>query len=117
DLLDKSVVDHESSEAYIGEELEWNMTVNESLSRIKDAKIIDTITAGLSFVEESFTITTGSGEELVKDEDYTLNVDTTGEETVLTVTFAEDVTKALTLNYNTIVVAENGQKVNNKVDF
>src|SRR5699024_3402672 len=113
DFLDKVVLPNVSS-VYIGEELEWQITANESLSRIKNAILTDTISAGLSFVEDSFIIETSSGKEI----DYTLDTVTNeDDETVLTITFEKDLTEAITLSYKTIVTAENDQKVNNAVDL
>ncbi|MCT1905182.1 Cna B-type domain-containing protein [Oceanobacillus sojae] len=102
------------SEVYIGEELEWKITANESLSRISDATLTDTISAGLSFVEDSLTIVTSSGEEI----GYTLETETTEDgQTILNISFDEDLTEVLTITYTTIVIAENGQTVNNTVDL
>jgi len=114
ELLDKKVLP-DVSEVYIGEDLDWEISVNESLSTIKDATLTDTISAGLSFIEDSFTITTASGEELNEGTDYTLEA-VAGEDgqTVLNISFADDVTEALTITYSTTVVAENGQQVNNE---
>src|SRR5699024_4520323 len=107
DYLDKQALGQEGSEVFIGEELEWEVTVNESLSIIKNATIKDTISAGLAYVEDSLVITRSGDAELVKGEDYTLDVTTTEDgETVLDITFEEDVTEALTLNYTTVVIAE-----------
>src|SRR5699024_8533017 len=118
DYLDKRALDQEGNEVLIGEELEWEVTVNQNLSIIKNAIIKDTISAGLAFVEDSLEIATASGNELVEGEDYTLEVTPTDNgETVLDVIFTNDVTEALTLNYTTVVVAENGQQVNNKVEL
>src|SRR5699024_9114090 len=118
DYLDKQALGQEGSEVFIGEELEWEVTVNENLSIIKNATIKDTISAGLAYVEDSLEIITSSDSELVEGKDYTLEVTTTDDgETVLDITFENDVTEALTLNYTTVVIAENGQQVNNKVDL
>src|SRR5699024_792714 len=123
DYLDKRALDQEGNEVLIGEELEWEVTVNQNLSIIKNAIIKDTISAGLAFVEDSLEIATASGNELVEGEDYTLEdytlevTPTDNGETVLDVIFTNDVTEALTLNYTTVVVAENGQQVNNKVEL
>src|SRR5699024_12521250 len=84
DFLDKVVLPDVSS-VYIGEELEWQITANESLSRIENATLTDTISAGLSFVEDSFTTETSSGEEIVYKLDAVTNED---DETVLTISFA-----------------------------
>src|SRR5690625_1221046 len=64
------------------------------------------------------TIVTGSGEELTEGTDYTLETETTeAGETVLNISFEEDLAEALTITYTTIVTAENGQGVNNTVDL
>src|SRR5699024_8478962 len=114
----KQALGQEGSEVFIGEDLEWEVTVNENLSIIKNATIKDTISAGLAYVEDSLEIITSSDSELVEGKDYTLEVTTTDDaETVLDITFENDVTEALTLNYTTAAIAENGQQVNNKVDL
>ena len=118
DYLDKQALGQEGSEVFIGEELEWEVTVNENLSIIKNASIKDVISAGLAYVEDSLEIITSSDSELVEGKDYTLEVTTTDAgETVLDIVFVNKVTEALTLNYKTIVVAENNQQVNNKVEL
>ncbi|MCF1684046.1 Cna B-type domain-containing protein [Tetragenococcus halophilus] len=118
DILDKQVLDHEGTQAYIGDELDWEITVNESLSRIQNATLTDTISAGLSFIEDSLTITTGSGDELVEGEDYILELENDEDgQTILNIEFTEDVTHSLTINYSTIVTAEDGQTVNNTAHF
>src|SRR5699024_4812572 len=67
-----------------------------------------------SFVEDSFTIETSSGEKI----DYKLDpVTNEDDETVLNISFADDLTEAITIKYKTIVTAENDQKVNNAVDL
>lgn len=117
DLLDKEVLP-DVREVYIGEELEWKITANESLSRIRNATLTDTISPGLSFVEDSFTIVTGSGEELIEGRDYTLESEPTeAGETELNISFDEDLTEAVTITYTTIVTAEDGEPVNNTVDL
>ncbi len=115
DLLDKEVLP-DVSQVYIGEELEWKITANESLSVINNATLTDTISAGLSFVEDSFTIVTANGETL-EEEDYTLDwkINDSGE-TVLSIEFTS-LTQAIEISYKTIVVAENNQTVNNKVSL
>ncbi|MFC3900981.1 Cna B-type domain-containing protein [Aliicoccus persicus] len=118
DYLDKQALGQEGTEIFIGAELEWKVTVNESLSIIKNAVINDTISAGLSYVDGSLEITSGSGSELIEDEDYTLEVSPNENgETDLEIVFENNVIEALTLNYTTEVIAENGQQVNNKVEL
>src|SRR5699024_6513604 len=118
DYLDKQALGQEGSEVFIGEELEWEVTVNENLSIIKNATIKDTISARLAYIVDSLEITTANGDALVEGEDYKLEViPTDNGETILNVIFTNDVTEALTLNYTTVVIAENGQQVNNKVEL
>ena len=118
DHLDKQLLGQEGTEVFIGEELEWEVTVNEGLSVIKGAKITDTISAGLVYVEDSLEITTGSDVELEEDVDYEVNVTTTDAgETVLSISFKNDLTEALTLNYTTVVIAKDGDQVGNNVEL
>lgn len=104
---------------FTGDKVEWEVKVNESKSEVKNAKIIDTMSAGLEYVEGSLEIFKLVGAEpvLIDASEYDLNVSKTDdEETVLTIEFKEDVTHILILKYSTIVTATSGE-VNNKVQL
>ncbi|WFA08017.1 LPXTG cell wall anchor domain-containing protein [Tissierella sp. Yu-01] len=103
---------------YTDQELEWNIKINESLSIIEDAKIIDTISEGLVYKEGSLEIYKLEGTNRVKleeNKDYTLKVEPT-EETILTIEFENTVDSIYEIEYTTIVIADKGQ-VNNNVEF
>ena len=114
--LDKKAVGQSGNTVFIGEELTWQVTANQNLSVIKEASITDTISAGLTYVQDSLTIVSTDNVKFIKGQDYeekaTVNEDGT---TSLVITFTKALKQAIQLSYKTVVVAENGQKVNNKV--
>jgi uncharacterized repeat protein (TIGR01451 family) len=73
EFLDKSTIGHEGTDVYIGDELNWEIQVNESLSIIRNPAITDTISAGMEYVEGTLELSTASGIELIEGEDYTLS--------------------------------------------
>lgn len=115
--LAKGAVGLNGNQVYTGDEIEWQVTVNESLSIVQNAVITDTVSDGLVYVEDSLSIETVGGTKLVESEDYTLNVsETDGGETALTITLDRDLAGTLVLNYTTVVTAIDGQ-VNNTVEL
>ena len=106
------------AQVYIGDELNWKISANEGLSVIKNAVISDTLSDGLTYKADSLVVKSVSGDTLVEGTDYTL---TTKKQdngtTLLTVEFIKDLTKAVTIEYTTIVTADNNVQVNNTVDF
>ena len=115
--LAKGAVELNGNQVYTGDEIEWQVTVNESLSIVQNAVITDTISDGLVYVEDSLSIETVGEIKLVEGEDYTLNVSATDSgETALTITLDKDLTETLVLNYTTVVTATDGQ-VNNIVEL
>ncbi len=115
-FLDKSTIGQEGSDVYIGDEVNWQVEVNDSLSIIDDAKITDIISAGLEYVQGTLEISTRDGNTLSEGKDYILsNTKTEDGETVLSIEFNETLNQALTLNYTTVVSAEDGDTVNNEV--
>ncbi|MUV38128.1 Pheromone-processing carboxypeptidase KEX1 [Lentibacillus sp. JNUCC-1] len=117
-FLDKSAIGQEGSDVYIGDEIDWEVNVNDSLSVIENPEIIDTISAGLEYVEGTLEVSTKDGKSLSEGTDYTLTKTTTeAGETVLTIELKETLDQALTLNYTTVVTAEDGDTVNNKISL
>ncbi|GAB3789709.1 Cna B-type domain-containing protein [Virgibacillus kimchii] len=116
-FLDKST-GHEGSDVYIGDELNWEIQVNESLSIIPNPVITDTISAGMEYIEGTLEISTASGNELVEGEDFSLsNEKNENDETVLTITLTNTLSEKVNLNYTTVVTAEDGDTVSNEVNL
>jgi uncharacterized repeat protein (TIGR01451 family)/LPXTG-motif cell wall-anchored protein len=119
-FLDKKAADVSGNQVYTGDGINWEVQVNESLSVIKEAEIVDTISKGLTYVEGSLEVhklMDGEKVPLTEGEDYTLGLEETEEgKTVLTLNFKEDVDTVLVLGYQTVVTGTDGQ-VNNKVEF
>ncbi len=114
-FLEKGPVGLTGNEVFTGDEIEWEITVNESLSVIKNAVITDTISEGLIFKEGSLVIDTVNG-SVLEEEDYTLEVDNEDGKTVLKITFEKDLADTLLINYTTVVTETDGF-VNNAVSF
>jgi len=119
-FLDKNAKDVDGKQVYTGDGINWEVQVNENLSVIKDAEIVDTISKGLTYVEGSLEVhklVDGKEVPLTEGGNYTPGLKKTeGGETVLTLNFQEDVDTALVLRYQTIVTGTDGQ-VSNKVEF
>jgi uncharacterized surface anchored protein len=115
-FLEKGTVGSHDGEVFTGEEVNWEVTVNESLSVLqKDVTIADTISPGLVYVEGSLHIATIQGDTLEENEDYTLDVTINEEnETVLAIKLNEDLAETFVLNYSTVVTETDGE-VNNTV--
>ncbi|HJE18919.1 MAG TPA: Cna B-type domain-containing protein [Aliicoccus persicus] len=117
DFLTKVSPNHEGS-AYIGDEVEWDVTVNESLSVIHNAVITDTISAGMEYLVGSFALTTADGTVLSEDPDYSFTSTKTEDgRTILRVALTESLDQEVHLNYTTVVTAEDGDTVNNTISL
>lgn len=115
-FLDKSSVGQEGSDVYIGDEVNWEVQVNDSLSIIDNAEITDILSAGLEYVQGTLEITTLDGNALSEGEDYVLsNTKTEDDRTRLNIELNESLNQILVLNYTTVVTAEDGATVNNEV--
>ncbi|MEI3611270.1 Cna B-type domain-containing protein [Pseudogracilibacillus sp. SO30301A] len=117
-FLEKGTIGLDSNQVFTGEEIDWQVTVNEGLSTIlRDVIITDTISPGLVFVEDSLKIKKLSGSTLVEDEDYSHKVTVNeNDETILEIKLLDDLEETLVLNY-TVVVTETDGEVNNTVSF
>lgn len=115
-FLEKGAVGLDGNQVFTGEEINWEVKVNESLSSlVKNVEIKDTISPGLVYVEDSLKIATLSGAELIEGRDYTFENDVNDEgETVLEIYLTDDLEEMLVLNYTTVVTETDGQ-VNNQV--
>ena len=117
-FLEKGTIGLDGNQVFTGEEIDWQVTVNEGLSTIlQDVIITDTISPGLVYVEDSLKITKLGGSTLVKGEDYSLEVTVNeNDETILEIKLLDDLEETLVLNYTTVATETNGF-VNNTVSF
>ncbi|SHN85960.1 collagen binding domain-containing protein [Desulfitobacterium chlororespirans] len=118
-FLKKEKNDPTVTNVYTGDELDWEVKINESLSVIKEAKIVDTISAGLAYVNGSLKVykLVGTQEEL-QTTGYTLEPPTLPDgPAVLTIKYTKDVDATFVVKYKTVVTATNANNLNNKVTF
>ncbi|WP_208589497.1 Cna B-type domain-containing protein, partial [Gracilibacillus suaedae] len=120
DFLAKETVGVDGNSVFTGDEIDWEVKVNESLSNIKEPIITDTISAGLVYVNDSLEIVKLEGTEefsLEEGEDYTLEVTTTDDnENVLTIQLTDELKDTLNLRYSTVVTEKDGE-VNNAISL
>lgn len=117
DFLEKGSIGTDGK-VFTGDEVDWEVTVNESLSIISEAVITDTISAGHVYLNGSLEIyrLVGTEEvELIEEEDYTLEVvpHTDGNEeltgaTNLVININQDLKDTLVLRYTTVVTETEG---------
>ncbi|WP_156854135.1 Cna B-type domain-containing protein [Oceanobacillus sp. AG] len=117
-FLEKGTIGLDGNQVFTGEEIDWQVTVNEGLSTIlQDVVITDTISPGLVYVEDSLKITKLGEPTLVKGEDYSLEVTVNeNDETILEIKLLDDLEETLVLNYTTVVTETDGE-VNNTASF
>ncbi|WP_440894888.1 Cna B-type domain-containing protein [Amphibacillus sp. Q70] len=118
DFLAKRAVNAEGNRVFTGDEVEWEVKVNESLSIIQDAVITDTISAGHVYLADSLEVYRLQDQEKALEEgtDYDLDVvavtdendEPTGE-TNLVIDITEDLVDTLVLRYTTVVTETNGE--------
>lgn len=117
--LSKNTIGLKGNKVYTDDEVNWNVRINKSLSIIqKDVKIVDTISKGMVYKEDSLKVYKLEGTEriLVEDE-YKLVKTINGEgETVLEIVFHNEISSTYEIEYTTIVIATDGT-VNNKVQY
>ncbi|MHC0552887.1 collagen binding domain-containing protein [Salinicoccus sp. CNSTN-B1] len=115
-FLDKSSVGQEGSDVYIGDEVNWKVQVNDSLSIIENAEITDIISTGLEYIQGSLKVSTADGDVLSEGKDYVLSTTKTEDgRTRLNIDLSDPLNQILVLNYTTAVTAEDGDTVNNEV--
>lgn len=108
--------DVEGNEVFTGDEVDWEVKVNESLSIIHNAVITDTISAGHVYVADSLEVYK-SDTPLVEGTDYNLDVSTTDEEeTVLEIKLNSTLSETLVLRYKTVVTETDGE-IGNTVEL
>lgn len=115
-FLDKESIGVEGERAFTGDEVNWKVTVNKSLSIIHEAEINDTISSGHVYKNGSLKIYPLQDDKnpLVENADYKLIVG----ENVLTITLLgnEPLKDTLVLEYVTVVTTISGQ-IGNKVEI
>lgn len=117
EFLNKRAVNSEGNRVFTGDEVDWQATVNESLSIIKNAVITDTISTGHVYLVGSLEVYRLQDQENALEEgtDYTLEVvpvrdendEPTGE-TKLVINITGDLQDTLVLRYTTVVIATDG---------
>jgi uncharacterized repeat protein (TIGR01451 family) len=121
-LLSKEALGVSNDKVFTDQEVDWDITINESLSIIEKAQIVDTISTGMIYKNDSLKVykLVGADRVLLSEgatEDYTLSVDTSGINTILSLTFINPIVEyTYEIEYTTLVIAETGN-VNNSVDF
>ncbi|WMM34122.1 SpaA isopeptide-forming pilin-related protein [Shouchella clausii] len=110
-----------------GNVIDWNVAINAGQSKVSDAKVIDQQQANQILLEDSFrlyaTTVSGNGqfakaEELERDKDYTLEINTAddGSQTFV-LSFLEDITRPYILEYQSYINASDGEEISNTIKF
>lgn len=111
--------DGNPSQTFTDDELTWKININESLSVIENAKVEDTISPGLVYINDSLKVyeyVNGAATEKILNTDYTLNKDILDGKTKLTIEFSNTIASHYLIEYRTAVTATSGS-VNNSVEF
>ena len=119
DFLEKGAIGLNGDRVFTGDEVDWQVTVNESLSIIKNPVITDTLSSGHVYLSDSLEIYRAQDLEnaLVEGTDYILDVSATDDgENVLTINMAEDLQDTLVLKYTTVVTATDGD-IGNRISL
>ncbi|MGM7636659.1 SpaA isopeptide-forming pilin-related protein [Bacillus sp. Hm123] len=108
-----------------GKLVDWTVHINRGQSQISNAKITDTPSANLILLENSFHLykttvaengNVTKGEELIKDQDYKLEIKTDADDKQsFEISFLNDINSAYILEYQTFINAKNGDTVSNDV--
>ncbi|MBB3108905.1 LPXTG-motif cell wall-anchored protein [Paenibacillus phyllosphaerae] len=118
------------SGAQDGDKVKWSIAINRGQSTVHDAVITDTASANQRLIASSFhvyaTTVANNGDvtkaaELVKDTDYSVAITTNADGTqTFVVTFLSNgkvIKSAYVLEYQSLIVAENGEAISNDVQF
>ncbi|OZI12636.1 hypothetical protein CEW92_05640 [Bacillaceae bacterium SAS-127] len=108
-----------------GKLVDWTIQINRGQSKISNAKITDTPSANLILLENSFHLykttvaengNVTKGEELIKDQDYKLEIKTDADDKQsFEISFLNDIDSAYILDYQTFINAKNGDTISNDV--
>ncbi len=111
-----------------GDKIDWRVLINAGQSYVLNAVLTDTPSSNQILLPDSFHVypttvavdgvVTKSGPELVKNTDYSvaINSDTEGKQTFI-LSFAHGISTAYVLEYQSLIVANSGDKVTNTVNF
>ncbi|WP_405174694.1 collagen binding domain-containing protein [Paenibacillus sp. FSL H8-0261] len=111
-----------------GEKIDWSIQINRSQSTVKNALINDTPSANQILLQDSFHLyptivaengdVTKSGPELIQGIDYSLEIktDVDGKQS-FDLSFAKEISKPYILDYQSLIMANTGDKVINTVRF
>ncbi|WP_274528386.1 collagen binding domain-containing protein [Paenibacillus piscarius] len=111
-----------------GDKLNWTIVVNRTQSHVRDAVITDVPSTNQILLPDSFqlyrtAVSAGgevakSGPALVKDVDYLLNIsaDAEGKQSFV-LSFPDDIRSAYVLEYQSLIMANTGDKLVNSVSF
>ncbi|MCR1288662.1 SpaA isopeptide-forming pilin-related protein [Shouchella clausii] len=110
-----------------GKVIDWNVAINAGQSKVSEAKVIDQQQANQILLEDSFrlyaTTVSGNGqfakaEELERDKDYTLEINTAddGSQTFV-LSFLEDISRPYILEYQSYINASDGEEISNTIKF
>ncbi|NEW07736.1 LPXTG cell wall anchor domain-containing protein [Paenibacillus sp. SYP-B3998] len=110
-----------------GDKIDWTININRGQSTVSGAKIVDTPTGNQLLLPNTFhlfatTVATNGnvskGSELIKGTDFTLEIktDDNGKQT-FELNFLKEIDTAYILEYQSLIVANNGDTVSNKVSF
>ncbi|MFB5761304.1 collagen binding domain-containing protein [Paenibacillus medicaginis] len=108
-----------------GNKIDWSIRINEGQSQISNAKVIDYPSANQILLEDSFHLYTtkinANGEavkadELTKGKDYTLTISKLdGDQETFELKFADAISTAYILEYQSFITAGDKEAVQNKV--
>ncbi|MFA5576556.1 MAG: collagen binding domain-containing protein, partial [Tissierellaceae bacterium] len=103
-----------ATEVFTDDEIEWELTLNKSLSEIDaGAEVKDILSDGLVYLSGSLAIKDYSNNPLIEGSDYSFN--STGN--TLTITFTNKMTEMYTITYKTAVIAGKGVNITNNASF
>ena len=119
DFLVKEGANVNGGRVYTDDVVNWKVTLNQSLSEIKNAVFTDTISSGLVYVDNSFKVYKGQGDnrQLIDTAQYRLEkTPLDNGDMKLKVSFNNEIKDVYTIEYDTVVIATEG-KVKNSADF
>ncbi|WP_313641612.1 collagen binding domain-containing protein [Paenibacillus sp.] len=111
-----------------GDKIDWSIQINRGQSTVKNALIKDTPSANQILLQDSFHLyptivaengdVTKSGPELIQGIDYSLEIktDVDGKQS-FDLSFAKEISKPYILDYQSLIMANTGDKVINAVRF
>lgn len=111
-----------------GDKIDWSILINQSQSTVKDALIKDSLSGNQILLQNSFHLyptaaavngdVVKSGPELIQGTDYSLDItaDANGKQSFL-LSFAKDISRAYVLEYQSLIMANTGDKVINTAHF